>query len=176
MALETQRLRIRPLVPDDAPFILALLNDPSFLEFIGDKGVRTLDEARTYIEEGPMESRRTRGFALDLVEERLSGEPLGICGLVKRPALDDVDVGYAFLPAFHGRGYAVEAVEAVVDDSRRLGLKRLAAVVNGANGRSLSLLRKLGFRHEGKVRLGEDQAEVELYLFDFPEREPLRGA
>ncbi len=166
VALETERLRIRPLLPDDGPFILKLLNDPSFLEFIGDKGVRTLDEARTYIEEGPMESRKRLGFALDLVEERLTGEPMGICGLVKRPALDDPDLGFAYLPPWQGRGYAREAAEAVIDDARgRLGLKRLGAVVDGRNSPSIGLLTRLGFSRQGTVRLADDGPLLELYRF-----------
>jgi RimJ/RimL family protein N-acetyltransferase len=164
MALETVRLRIRPLVADDGPFIVRLFNDPSFLEYIGDRGLRTAEEARVYIEEGPMESRTRLGFALDLVEERLTGEPVGICGLVKRPALDDPDLGFAYLPPWRGRGYAREAAEAVIDDATaRLGLKGLAAVVDGRNGPSIALLTRLGFHRRGTVRLVDDGPLLELY-------------
>lgn len=167
--LETKRLLIRPLGPDDGLFILRLFNDPSFLEYIGDRGLRTAEEARAYIEGGPMESRTRLGFALDLVEDRLSGEPLGICGLVKRPVLDDPDLGFAYLPPWRGRGYAREAAEAVIDDARgRLGLKRLGAVVDGRNSPSIDLLTRLGFCRQGTVRLVEEGPLLELYRIVFP--------
>src|SRR5579863_8231406 len=96
--IPTERLVLRHLDLNDDAFILELLNEPAFLRFIGDKGVRTLDDARDYISKGPIDSYRRFGFGLYLVSVRSGGTPVGICGLVKRDTLDDVDVGFAFLP------------------------------------------------------------------------------
>src|ERR1700752_686959 len=98
--LETDRLILRKLSVEDAEFILELLNEPSYLRFIGDKGVRTLDDARDYILEGPVDSYERHGFGLYLAELKESGVPIGICGLLRRESLENVDIGYAFLPAF----------------------------------------------------------------------------
>lgn len=162
--LITQRLRIRPLATADAPFILRLLNDPGFLEHIGDKGVRTIRDAESYISDGPLHSREQHGFALDLVE-LADGSSIGICGLLKRPVLRNEDVGYAFLPEYRRQGYATEAVRAVLEDAReRLKLRRVAAVVSEGNTRSTALLERLGFRMEGRTRLQPEQPEVLLYV------------
>src|ERR1700704_4791358 len=107
--LETDRLLLRKLTADDAEFILDLLNQPSFLQFIGDKGVRTLDDARQYILAGPVASYERFGFGLYLTALKESQVSIGICGLIKRETLEDVDVGFAFLPQFWSKGYAFEA-------------------------------------------------------------------
>ncbi len=164
---ETERLRIRRLAAADAPFILTLLNDPDFLRFIGDRGVRTLDDAARYIENGPVASYREHGVGLCLVVERATGAPAGIAGVLRRPALDDADLGFAFLPDFRGRGYALEAAEAVMRHAASdHGIERLVAIVSPGNESSTRLLAKLGFRFEGLVRLSEDAKELELYGAD----------
>ncbi|MDP2859906.1 MAG: GNAT family N-acetyltransferase, partial [Bacillota bacterium] len=114
LVLETNRLALRRLSVDDAEFILELLNDPSFVRYIGDRGVRTKDDARRSIQTGPMESYERFGFGLYLVELKETGEPIGICGLLKRESLQEVDVGFALLPRFWSKGYAVESVSAVL--------------------------------------------------------------
>ena len=96
--IETPRLALHRLTTDDADFILELLNEPSFLRYIGDKGVRTREDACQYILAGPMASYDRFGFGLYRVERKDSGEPIGMCGLLKRESLEDVDVGFAFLP------------------------------------------------------------------------------
>src|SRR6478736_5082404 len=108
--LLTERLALYRFTLDDAPFAMALVNDPSFVRYIGDKGVRTLEDARGYLEKGPLASYERYGFGLFKVVRRADGEAVGMCGLLKRDALDDVDVGYAFLPAFWSNGYALESV------------------------------------------------------------------
>ena len=105
--LETERLRLRRLTVDDAAFILELVNDPSWLRFIGDRGVRNLDDARSYILKGPVASYEKHGFGLWLVELKAEATPIGICGLLQRDTLPDVDIGFALLPQFCGQGYAV---------------------------------------------------------------------
>ena len=162
--LETNRLALRRLSTGDAEFILELLNGPSFLRHIGDKGVRTLEDARHYIRTGPMASYERFGFGLYLVESKEGREPMGICGLLKREALKDVDVGFAFLPRFWSRGYAFESAAAVLAHARTvLGPQRIVAIVSPGNVASISLLAKLGFRREGLTRLSEDGPDLELF-------------
>jgi RimJ/RimL family protein N-acetyltransferase len=168
--LETARLTLRRLAPPDAPFILQLLNDPSFLRYVGDRGVRTEEDARRYIADGPVESYQRFGFGLYLVLLRETGEPAGICGLLKREWLEDVDVGFAFLPRFRSQGFAFEAASAVLAHARdSLGLRRIAAIASADNAHSIALLGKLGFRFERMVR-AEDQTDVRLFVSE-PDRQ-----
>lgn len=163
--LETERLAVRHFEYEDAPFILRLLNEPSFLRNIGDKGVRTIEDARGYLADGPMASYARHGFGLWCVSLKDTGSPIGMCGLIKREILEDVDLGYALVPEAEGRGYAFEAAAAVMAHAREaFGLKRLAAVVDSDNERSIRLLGRLGFRLERMVLLVEDAPEIELYL------------
>jgi len=165
--LETERLVVRRLTAADAPFILQLVNEPSWLQYIGDKGVRTLEDARNYIDKGPIEMYGRLGFGLYLVELKASGEPIGMCGLIKRESLEDVDVGYAFLPRFWARGYAFESASAVVSYGKyALGLSRIVAITSKENHASAKVLEKLGFRFERALRLAVDAAEVNLYALD----------
>jgi RimJ/RimL family protein N-acetyltransferase len=152
--LESARLALRRLTPEDAPFILELLNDPLFLRFVGDKGVRTLDGARDYIVNGPMASYAQHGFGLFHVSLKPDGTPIGMCGLLKREVLEDVDVGFAYLPRFSGQGYATEAARATIDYGRAvLGLKRIVAITAPDNVNSQNVLRKIGLRHEKTLKL-----------------------
>ncbi len=144
--LLTERLVIRPFRVEDAPFILRLLNEPSFIEFIADKGVRTLAQAEDYLRSGPLASYLTHGHGLCLVEHRETGNPMGMCGLIKRDSLPEVDLGYAFVPEFWGLGYAREAAEACVAWGRDgLGLPGLLAIVTPGNLASIRLLEALDF-------------------------------
>lgn len=162
--LDTPRLVLRRLEPGDADFILALLNDPDWLRFIGDRGVRTPDDARAYLLRGPIASYARHGFGLWRVERKEDGAPAGICGLVDRDGLDDVDVGFAFLPAFRGKGYAFEAASATLAHARdALGLSRVLAIVSPDNARSIALLEKLGLRFERTMTLPGDDEEVGVY-------------
>lgn len=162
--LVTRRLGLRRLSADDAGFILRLLNEPSFIRHIGDRGVRTADDARAYILNGPVKSYERFGFGLWLVEERGSGAPVGICGLLKRDALEDVDLGYALLPEFWSKGYASEAASAVMSYAGgALGLRRVAAVTDPENRASIRLLEKLGFEYERTVSLSDGGPELKLF-------------
>ena len=165
--LETVRLRLRRLTHDDAEFILRLLNEPSFIQNIGDRGVRTPDDARSYITNGPVASYEKHGFGLWLVEAKDSGAAVGICGLLKRDALEDVDLGYALLPEHWSKGYALEAASAVMAYAAGgLGLRRVVAITDVFNQSSVRLLEKLGFRHERMVRLSDGSPELKLFARD----------
>src|SRR5688572_24040814 len=160
---ETTRLRVRHLTPDDAPFILELVNDPAWLRFIGDRNVHSLEDARGYIK-GPMEAYVRLGYGLYLVELKATGEPLGMCGLLKRDYLEDADIGFAFLPRCTGQGYAREAAAAVVDHGRALGMRRILAIANQDNQTSTKLLLKLGFTIEGKIVPPGEKKELNLFV------------
>jgi RimJ/RimL family protein N-acetyltransferase len=166
---ETDRLALRRLTPDDAEFVLGLLNDPSWLRFIGDRGVRTLDDARAYILKGPVASYERHGFGLFLTVRKEDGIPIGICGLLKRDTLPDADVGFAFLPQFWSKGYGFEAAAATLAYGRKAhGLKRIVAVTSPDNAGSIRVLEKLGLRYEKMIRLTPDAAEIKLFGIDFP--------
>jgi RimJ/RimL family protein N-acetyltransferase len=164
IVLETERLVLRRLSADDAEFILQLLNQPSFLQYIGDKGVRNNDDAINYIQTGPVASYERFGFGLYLVELKDTAVPIGICGLLKRDTLPDVDVGFAFLPDYWSRGYAFEAAAAVMNYGKEvLGLRRIVAITSLDNDSSIRLLEKIGLKFEGLIQLAEDQPEVRLF-------------
>lgn len=167
----TDRLVIRPFELEDSPFILRLLNEPSFIENIADKGVRTLDQAAAYLTAGPLASYRAHGHGhgLCLVELRDSGEAIGMCGLLKREEFTEVDLGYAFLPEFCGQGYAFEAATAVLAFGRQtLGLDKVIAIVSPGNDRSTGLLARLGFVPAGLVPMAGHEAPVALYEWGSP--------
>ncbi|TCP28865.1 RimJ/RimL family protein N-acetyltransferase [Scopulibacillus darangshiensis] len=165
--IETDRLILRWLSPDDAAFILELLNDPSWLRFIGDKGVRTLEDARNYILTGPMEMYSRLGFGLYLTELKEEKTPIGICGLIKRDSLEDVDIGFAFLSGFQSKGYGYEAASATMAYGiDQLGLKRIVAITSKDNQHSSSLLEKIGMTFERLVTLPGDTEELKLYTSD----------
>jgi RimJ/RimL family protein N-acetyltransferase len=162
--LETERLILRRLRAEDAGFILQLVNEPSWLRYIGDRGVRTLEDARRYILKGPVEMYERLGFGLYLVELKQDAVPIGMCGLLKRDTLKDVDIGFAFFPGFWGKGYAHEAAAAVLQYGRGvLGLKRIVAITSPDNHSSIRLLEKLGLKFEQMLRLTEGEPEVKLF-------------
>jgi RimJ/RimL family protein N-acetyltransferase len=166
-SIQTDRLAIRPFVKEDAAFIMELLNEPSFIRNIGDRDVRTLSDAERYLETGPVASCARNGFGLCLVALKESGESIGMCGLIERESLEDVDIGYAFMPRYWSQGYALETALAVKAYAREVvGLTRLAAVVDPANAASIRLLKKLGMRFEGLIKLRADDRDLEFYLCD----------
>lgn len=165
--LETGRLILRRLTVEDAPFMLGLLNEPSWLRFIGDRGVRTLEDARNYIAKGPVDMYERLGFGLyaTALKEDESA-PIGICGLVKRDGLEDVDIGFAFLPKFWGKGYACEAASAVMAYAKSVvGLERIVAITAVDNESAARLLEKIGLRFEKMVRLSDDGEEIRLFAW-----------
>ena len=162
--LETERLILHHQTIDDAEFVFALVNDPSWLRFIGDRGVRSLDDARNYILKGAMDSYARHGFGLYLTALRDTGAAIGICGLVKRETLADVDIGFAFLPQYVGCGYAYEAGRAVMAHAKNtIGLKRVVAITNPDNHASIRVLEKLGLTFERMIRVSSDKDEIKLF-------------
>lgn len=162
--VETPRLRIRRFDARDGAFIVDLLSQPSWIRFIGDKGVKTHEDALRYLEHGPLAMYRRVGFGLYAVELKETGHCIGMCGLIKRESLPDVDLGFALLPSYWHNGYAFEAATAVLSYGKEsLGLGRIVAIVSKDNDRSRRLLERLGFHHECAVTLRPNDDELDLY-------------
>ncbi|SCC54417.1 YkkB [Bacillus cereus] len=164
IVLETERLVLRWFDIKDAPFILELVNDPAWIQFIGDKRIKNLDDAKKYILNGPVDMYNKIGFGLYLVERKEDFTPLGMCGLIKRDSLEDVDIGFAFLEKFRSKGYGFESASAVIDYGiQKLGLKRIVAITTIDNINSGKLLEKVGLQFE---KIISDSGE-DLKLFGY---------
>ena len=167
--LETSRLILREMTVDDAPFILDLLNQPSFLQFVGDKGLRTVADAAQYIEDGPRATYHRHGYGLYLVLRKETGHPMGICGLVSRDWLDAPDLGFSLLPPYWSLGYAFEAAVAVLDHAEAVHrISRVLAITNPGNQSSIRLLRKLGFSYRNNVNPPGRNEELALWIRNSP--------
>ncbi len=165
--IKTDRLLLCHLTTADAPFIFELLNTPGWLQFIGDRGIKMEEDAINYLLNGPVKSYAENGFGLMLVKLKDDGTPLGICGLIRRAALDDVDIGFAFLERHTGKGYAAEAASATLNYGWQvLGLKRIVAITTADNLHSIRLLEKTGMHFEKKMFMVGDAEE--LLLFAIP--------
>lgn len=166
-AIDTPRLNLQAFTLDDAPFLRALVNDPDWLRFIGERNVHTDDDARAYLTRAYLNHYAEHGFGFYVVRRRLDPMPIGMCGLIRRPGLDDVDIGFAFLPAWRGQGYAEEAARASLDFARdHVKLRRVVAIVLPANQRSVALLEKIGMRFEKHVRMKPEDEELALMAID----------
>lgn len=167
LVTETQRLSLRRLEVADAPFIHELVNDPTWLAGIGDRGIRTLADAEDYLRKGPIEMYARLGFGLFAIERKVDRQPIGICGLIKRESLPDPDLGYALLPQYAGVGYALEAARACVALARvQLKMPRLLAITTPENIRSRHLLEQLGMSLEKQLRMQPDADELCLYALE----------
>lgn len=161
---ESERLCIRRMALDDAAFLFRQLNQPSWLQNIGDRGVRSIEDAERYIESKTFEQYRTLGYGMNVVQLKSTGEPIGVCGLVKRESLPHPDLGFALLDGYWGKGYALEAAAAVTEHARRvLGIPRLLAITTPTNERSGKVLTKLGFRLENEAHLTPEGEQLRLY-------------
>ena len=162
--LETKRLLIRHFVRDDADFILRQLNEPSWLEFIGDKNVYNLNDAKKYIELVELSMYQKYGFGMFLVFDKQTEIPMGLCGLMKRDDLDHADLGYALLPEFWQQGYALEAVQSILEYTKHThGLSRILALSKSSNASSIKLLNKVGFTFERDLKLMENEENLQIY-------------
>jgi RimJ/RimL family protein N-acetyltransferase len=167
--LDTERLRLRTLCAGDAPFYLEVVNTRGFIEFIGDRGIRTVEAAREAIAGGPVAMQAALGHSLYLVQRKEDGAAIGMCGLIKRETLADVDIGYAYLPQFGGKGYATEAAAGVLAYARTIGIRRLLAITSPGNDASNAVLKKIGMRFEELVHLTPEDTGTLLYSYDFPD-------
>ena len=162
--VKSDRLSLRKIDTDDAAFMLRLLNDPEFIQYVGDKKARDLESAKTYILEGPVASYQNFGFGLYLVELNDDRAPIGICGILKRDFLDHADLGFALMPGYRGCGYAFEAAQATIELARSdLKLSRIVAFTAMNNTRSIKLLERLGMSFDRMVDLPPDGKKVNLY-------------
>jgi RimJ/RimL family protein N-acetyltransferase len=167
-SLTTERLVLRRFTLGDAAVVLELLNEPSFKEFIGDRGVRTIEDARNYLKKGPLKSYASYGYGVYLTMDKCDKMPVGMCGLFKRDDLEQPDLGFAFFARACGKGYATESSRAIIDHARdTLGLPLLAAMVNPANERSVALIEKLGFRYKHPYRMPDGEVDLSYYELVF---------
>lgn len=171
-SITTERLTLRAFTLDDAPFVFELLNDSDWIRFIGDRGIRTLDDARRQISEKYLSAYMRDGFGLMMVTRTADDATVGMCGLIRRAGLDDVDIGFAFLPRYRGQGFALEAARAALLHGRDvLKLKRVVGITLPANVASIALLKKIGLEFESNVTLPSDAEKnpetLALYAINF---------
>jgi RimJ/RimL family protein N-acetyltransferase len=165
--LETARLLLCKFSIADASFVLELVNDPDWLRYIGDRNIHNIDDAEKYIRTGPLKSYRQHGFGLYVIKLKSNSAPIGICGLLKRETLDDVDVGFALLPAYRRKGYIMEAAQAILDYGHNcLNIGRIVAVTSPDNEASINLLKKLGYRYDRMVQITADDPGSKLFVPD----------
>lgn len=164
--LDTERLFLRALTEEDAPFIVELVNTPGWLNYIGDKKIHTTQQAIQYLQEGPLKSYKNHGFGLWLVELKNTSTPIGMCGLLKRDYLPAPDIGFAFLPAYSGKGYAFEIAGATLRYAKEsLGIKVLQAITLPTNERSIKLLERIGLSYSKDVSAPGDATATVLKLY-----------
>lgn len=165
IAIATERLELRQFDENDAEFILRLVNEPTFLRYIGDRGVRSIADARRYIADGPVAGYARYGHGLLCVVRKADGVAVGMCGVLKRDALPEPDLGFSLFPEHWSQGYAFESASAVMIHARQvLGLGRILAITTADNQPSMRLLGKLGFRFDRTITTGEDPTELRLFV------------
>ncbi len=170
--LRTERLELSWLTLDDAPLMLAIWNDPAFMRFVGDRGVRTLEEAEASMRNGALQLYTNYGYGPFRVTSIEGAADMGICGLFRRDGLDEPDVGFALLPEYRGMGFGFEASRVVLDHAREsLALPAVAAIVSAGNAASIGLLEKLGLSFDRVMRLPGDDSDVRLYRIEFGARD-----
>lgn len=162
--IETERLYLREFLESDADFIIELFNDPTFIRYVGDRGIRNRDDAISYLKEGPSKSYQENGFGLYCVVRRDDQALIGMCGLLQREQFDSPDIGYNFMPDYRGEGYGLEAAAGTVEFARQINTgAQLLAIVNPANRASIALLEKLDFDYTGTVEFPPGEALSSLY-------------
>lgn len=165
IVLTTSRLEIIEITIEDTPFIFELLNTPSWIKFIGDRGIKTQEDAKNYIINKFIPSYSAWWFGFRLVRTKDDKTPIGICGLVKRDALEHIDIGFAFLPQYEGKGFGFESASAVMEYAKnRLNIKTIAGITNSGNKSSIALLEKLGLRFQKMILLPNETEEIMLFI------------
>jgi len=162
--LETERLSLREFNTTDAAFIIQLLNSEGWLKFIGDRHIKTLEQAENYLTNGPMKSYSVNGFGLSMVELKNTHTPIGMCGIIKRDNLPDIDIGFAFLEEFMGNGYAFEIAQATINFAKEnLHKETILAITIPTNVRSINLLKKIGMKFEKNFSFEGSTEELMLF-------------
>lgn len=165
--IETERLTLSHLSVDNAVFIFRLTNDPDWLKYIGDRGIKNSEDAGKYISDKIITSYEKNGFGLFLVKDKINDIALGICGLLKRDYLDGADIGFAFLPEFRNKGYAFESASAVIKwGNDKIGLKKILAITQADNVDSIRLLNKLGLKFTDTIKIPDEDQKLELFSID----------
>jgi RimJ/RimL family protein N-acetyltransferase len=159
----TERIILSEFTFEDAEFIIELVNTPTWIENIGNRNVKSVTDAKKYLENGPMKSYKENGFGLYKMELREGKIPIGMCGLIKRDTLDDVDIGFAILPDCEGKGYTYESAIAILEQARKLKLQRIVAITLPTNRKSINLLKKLNMKFECPVHFQGEEKELMLY-------------
>lgn len=162
--LETERLTLRKFNLDDTHFIIKLVNSEGWLKNIGDRNIKTEEQARNYLQNGPLKSYSEHGFGLWLVELKADQVPIGICGILKRDTLETPDIGFAFLPEFTGQGFAFEVASATMAFAKNdLKIGVISAITVPGNTTSIKLLEKLGFKFSRKIEAANGGADLLLF-------------
>jgi RimJ/RimL family protein N-acetyltransferase len=162
--LETERLILSEFTPEDAQFIIALVNTPGWLKYIGDRNIKNKEQAISYLTNGPIKSYKENGFGLWRVELKETSAPIGMCGLLRRDYLEHPDIGFAFLPEYHDQGFAVEAAIATLSFAKdQLHLPTVEAITLPDNHKSIKLLEKIGMKYVQPVYLPLTNEELRLY-------------
>lgn len=163
--ISTSRLELREICEDDAPFILELLNTPSWLKFIGDRNLHSIEDAKKYIINRLIPSYRIFGFGFYLTKLTENNTSIGICGIVKRDFLEHIDIGFAFLPQYEGKGYGYESASAVMEYAQKtLEITTIAGITNSNNKSSIALLEKLGLKFQKMILLPNETEEIMLFV------------
>jgi RimJ/RimL family protein N-acetyltransferase len=154
---DTARLTLTPLTLNHDAFIITLLNSPGWLRFIGDRKVKTADDAKAYI----TKIVNSTQFKYWVAKLKDTGEPIGVITLIERDYLPHPDIGFAFLPAYAKMGYAFEGADAVMHGlALAMGLSRLLAITLRDNVGSIGLLKKLGFVFDREMERDGEVLEV----------------
>ncbi len=162
--LETERLLLREFNLMDTAFIIELVNSPGWLTYIGDRNIKTTEQAVAYLQNGPIKSYTQNGFGLYMVELKAGAVPIGMCGILKRDTLDNPDIGFAFLPAYTGRGYAFESATAIMVFAKEvLQLPGIAAITVPENKPSIKLLEKIGLKLIKPIQFAGSEETLLLY-------------
>jgi len=162
--LETERLQLRELTLEDSSFLIELFNSPGWLKYIGDRNVRTEEEAKLYLKNGPIQSYSDYGYGLSLVERKEDACALGLCGIINREGLDFPDIGFAFLPQFHNQGYAYEIASALMKyATEKLNIQTITAITVPENQSSIKLLEKIGLKFQKRFLYTDTNEELLLY-------------
>ena len=165
--IESERVRLRPFTLEDGEFVVELLNTEGWIRYIGDRNIKTIAQAKSYLQNGPLKSYERNGFGLSLAELKTDGTPMGMCGLLKRDYLDHADIGFAFLPAYTGKGYAYEIAKEIIRYGfQKLEMEKILAITLPENFSSIKLLEKIGFRCEKNFISPDTSEELSLYSLD----------